>query len=90
MQVMAFHNTAITTAYVKGYYHLAAVRMVQEGGLDKFLDTKKFDNYMGAHDRREELKNNNRVSDAFVVAYNNGTRITVQEALNICHQQWNP
>ncbi len=44
--------------------------------------------YKEARDQREFVKNTNGVNGPFVTAYNNGVRITVQEALMISNQRW--
>jgi len=44
--------------------------------------------YISAHDARDRYTAQNGVVGPFVTAYNNGKRITVQEALMISNQKW--
>lgn len=52
--------------------------------------TGKFENYQGAKNHRNELAANHNFPGPFVAAYNDGERITVQEALMISNQKWIP
>jgi hypothetical protein len=49
----------------------------------------KYDIYKQARDKRNEVwAAENKITDAFVTAYNAGERVTVQEALMISKQKW--
>jgi hypothetical protein len=50
--------------------------------------TGSFEVYRGARDDRERIKSRYNFNGPFVTAYNDGVRITVQEALMISRQQW--
>lgn len=50
--------------------------------------TGSFPVYKNARDDRERIRNRYNFRGPFVTAYNNGERITVQEALMITRQQW--
>jgi hypothetical protein len=47
----------------------------------------KYDQYKSARDFRETIRAKG-IENPFVIAYNNGKRITVQEALMVSNQKW--
>jgi hypothetical protein len=49
-----------------------------------------FEVYGEARNHRENVKVKNKITGPFVTAYNQGNRITVQEALMISKQEWMP
>lgn len=88
VQVGAFTNAAVTAGHLKKKFGInESIRSEMQGGFSKFM-VGNHDEYKGARDHRETVKNGNGVKSAFVVAYNGGNRITVQEALMITSQKW--
>ena len=86
VQICAAHNT-VSGSYFQNKYGIGEkVNIESHEGWTKYT-TGSFGEYKSARDHRETIKGKG-VSDAFVTAYNQGTRITVQEALMISNQQW--
>lgn len=83
-----------------GHSEIAADYFAKKHGIKEQVSTEfhegwrkytvgKFPVYKEARDHRNQIwKTDNKISDAFVTAYNQGNRITVQEALMISKQQW--
>lgn len=86
VQVCATHRT-VDANFVKTNYKLPeeVVQEMHEGWF-KFT-VGGYGQYVEARNKREELAPYN-LPGPFVTAYNNGSRITVQEALMISKQQW--
>ena len=88
VQVGAFTNSKVTAERLKKKFKInETIRSEMQGGYSKFM-VGSHSEYKGARDQRETMKSINGVKSAFVVAYNQGTRITVQEALMITNQKW--
>lgn len=88
VQVGAFVNGNINAEVLAKKFNLSAnIRSEMKDGFHKFLIGSHRE-YQQARDQREVIKTNNGINGAFVVAYNNGQRITVQEALTISSQKW--
>lgn len=88
VQIGAFTNSAVGKARLSKKFDISE-KIISEmaGGYSKFM-VGNHSEYKNARDHREKMRNSNRVASAFVVAYNAGKRITVQEALMISNQKW--
>ncbi len=88
VQVGAFTNEKVNAQRLKKKFKITeAIRSEMQGGYSKFM-IGDHNEYKSARNHRETMKNVNGVKSAFVVAYNQGKRITVQEALMITNQKW--
>jgi len=87
IQVAAGHKPVNTQRHFRGYRLEYSVMKEVHDGWFKYT-TNSFTEYKEARDYRVQLSNTTTIKDAFVVAYNNGRRITVQEALMALNQKW--
>ncbi len=86
VQIMALHH-AVKSSYLSNKYNITEnINEEMLEGYTKYT-VGHFDDYKAVRDHREEIRNKG-VAGPFVVAYSNGQRITVQEALMITRQQW--
>lgn len=89
VQVLATRSEASTNAVRRIYAFPGELRMEQHDDWNKFT-TGHHTTYQAARDNRVELRANHTFPGPFVTAYQNGKRITVQEALLVTKQNWTP
>jgi hypothetical protein len=87
VQICAGHDQVADDHFEQVYGYDGDYDIDHHKGWLKYL-TGKFDAYKKARDKRVYFRTNFDLPGPFVTAYNDGERITVQEALMVTDQEW--
>jgi hypothetical protein len=87
VQLIAGHNNVDQAYFASQFSYSGSFIVENHEGWMKYT-TGDYPIYGDARNGREDIKSSYAFPGPFVVAYNNGERITVQEALMITNQKW--
>ena len=87
VQICALRKKTETNYFTKNHNVKEKIYLNMHEGWHKYT-VGDFKEYMSARDHRSIAKSKYKINGSFVTAYNDGSRITVQEALMITKDKW--
>jgi hypothetical protein len=87
LQICALRKKTETKYFTETHNVQEAIYLNMHEGWHKYT-VGNFKEYMSARDHRKTAESNYNINGSFVTAYNEGSRITVQEALMITKDKW--